>query len=323
MRSLSGYALRFTHYVLRITTCQPPEFPKNHVMDWVTTMWDYLRAIFRSTADKQQEQINAYLDNALPPQERRDFERTLKADPELQTTLTDLRLIKANLAQLPRQRAPRSFALNAAVHGRRRPQPAAQLYPFMRAGVVMSAFFLVLAVVLNLVSGGNQMGMATADLGPQQYESVAMMDSASEADAPEAAAPEAAASADDESPAEDGGIMGVMGEPESDTDGAEGGAEGGAETDANADADRIMTYDSAESESGESPPATAELTAAPPAPAPTIAPEQVAPQPTAVPSQDESNLPQSPTMWQTLQYILAALFVTLSGATLYLRRRLM
>lgn len=273
-------------------------------MDWVTTMWDYLRAFFRSTADKQQRQINAYLDNALPPQERRDFERTLKADPELQTTLADLRLIKANLAQLPRQRAPRSFALSAAVHGRRRPQPAAQLYPFMRAAAAMSAFFLILAAVMNLVTGGSQMGMGTADLALHQYESVAMMESEPEA-APEAAAPEAVtaevATDPDESPEEDGGVMGVMSEPEDPPS---------VTTDA--DGDRSMAYDNAEGESGESPPATAESAAAP------LPPER-----TPAPPHSEPNLPPSPGLWQTLQYVLAALFVTLFGATLYLRRRLM
>ena len=126
-------------------------------------MFDFLRAIFRSPADKEQEQLSAYLDNALSPAERRQFEQMLQDNAELQAALTSLRLLKANLRQLPRHRAPRSFALSAAVHGRRRSQTAVRLYPILRAATVLSAFFLVLAVVMSLLTPGGQQAATMAD----------------------------------------------------------------------------------------------------------------------------------------------------------------
>lgn len=59
------------------------------------------------------ELVSAYLDNALPPEERAAFEQRLKAEPALAHALTDLEGTRILLRRAPQRRAPRSFALRA------------------------------------------------------------------------------------------------------------------------------------------------------------------------------------------------------------------
>jgi hypothetical protein len=59
---------------------------------------------------KDLELLSSYLDRALGPAEMRRLEQRLQADPELRAALEALRATRDMLRQLPRRRAPRSFA---------------------------------------------------------------------------------------------------------------------------------------------------------------------------------------------------------------------
>jgi hypothetical protein len=288
-------------------------------------MFDYLRAFFRSKADEEQEQLNAYLDNALPPEERRQFELLLQNNAELQAALASLRLLKASLAQLPRHRAPRSFALSAAVHGRRRSQTAVRLYPVLRAATALSAFFLVLAVVLNLLTPTSQQAVMMAD-SAMETESVALMEAAE----PRAlAVPEVAVTE-----AEEELVMGMMVVETEESElttveadvatrvqaTAEAGAPLPAAPDPEAAPGEDMPSGGVDREAAS--PIAAELTAAPPllvTPATQTA-LVVEPTPTPMPI---VTTPLTRTPWQFVQIVFGATFLLLLAVTLYLRRRLL
>ena len=59
------------------------------------------------------EWVSAYLDNALPSQERAAFEQRLEAEPDLSDALKQLERTRALLRRAPQRRVPRSFALRA------------------------------------------------------------------------------------------------------------------------------------------------------------------------------------------------------------------
>jgi hypothetical protein len=304
-------------------------------------MLNFLRALFRSKADEERERLNAYLDNALSPEERRQFERALAGDPALQTTLDDLRLLKVNLSRLPRHRAPRSFALSAAVHGRRRPKPAAQLYPFMRGAVALTAFFLVLAVVMDLLTAGtgrDQMAMSAADSIPES-ESIALIEALPPTEPRMLEAPEMAATSEvkvetavsamaiEEEAAADSGVE--FDEPAPtltpDVDAAvetrrPSAAESAPPVEAPPD-DQL--YGGAYP--GASPPIFPQPTPAPLASptatvfAPLTLPLEPTPTPTLPP---ELTVFTSRNPWQTIQIVLGAILAATLALTLYLRRRL-
>lgn len=115
-------------------------------------MFDFLRNLTKTEAEKQQETLSAYLDNALTPAEREKFETRLSADTTLRANLEQQRRIKENVGQLPRLRAPRNFTLDPAVYGRPAPQPAVQLYPIMRAATALAAVLLIFLFSLQFFS---------------------------------------------------------------------------------------------------------------------------------------------------------------------------
>ena len=57
-------------------------------------MFDFLRNLTKTAEEKQQEALNAYLDDALPPRQRRLFERQLAQDAGLQAELAQRRLLQ-------------------------------------------------------------------------------------------------------------------------------------------------------------------------------------------------------------------------------------
>ncbi len=113
-------------------------------------MFDYLRNLTKSAEEKQQEALNAYLDDSLSPQARQQFEHLLAQDPALQLEVEQRRALKVQMRQMPRRRVPRNFTLDPAVYGRPQRQPLFQLYPAMRTAAVLTAFFFILAVAADL-----------------------------------------------------------------------------------------------------------------------------------------------------------------------------
>lgn len=113
-------------------------------------MFDFWHNLTKSAEEKQQEALHAYLDNALSPRQRRQFEQQLAQDAGLRAELAQLQRLKQNLRRLPRQPVPRNFTLNPALYGRPRRQPLVQAYPALRFATVLTAFFFILALGISL-----------------------------------------------------------------------------------------------------------------------------------------------------------------------------
>lgn len=134
-------------------------------------MFDYLRNLTKSAEEKQQEALNAYLDDALSPKERQQFEQRLAGDADLRQAVEQRQALQMQMRQMPRRRVPRNFTLDPAVYGRPQRQPLFQFYPAMRAAAVLTAFFFILAISADLFLP-SQGGMAEMSSAPQD---VAMM----------------------------------------------------------------------------------------------------------------------------------------------------
>ena len=114
-------------------------------------MFDFMRE--RGDGGRQQEAIDAYLDNALTPAERTRFEAQMAADSRLRAEVEQLRVLRLQLRAMPRRRVPRSFALNPAAYSRPKAQPLLQLYPALRGATALSAFMLIFVLALGLFRG--------------------------------------------------------------------------------------------------------------------------------------------------------------------------
>ncbi len=69
------------------------------------------------------ENLSAYLDAQMTPNERRRLEAQLAGSPALQTALDELRQTRQMLRSLPRLKAPRNFTLKPEMVQARRPRP--------------------------------------------------------------------------------------------------------------------------------------------------------------------------------------------------------
>lgn len=118
-------------------------------------MLDLIRDLGKSAEEKRQERVSAYVDGALTPRQRQQFERELAQDAALQAEVTRVQQLKQNLRRLPRRPAPRNFTLDPALYGAPRPQPLVQLYPAMRVATAMTAVFFVIAIVADLLASGS------------------------------------------------------------------------------------------------------------------------------------------------------------------------
>jgi anti-sigma factor RsiW len=112
-------------------------------------MFDFWRNLTKSKAEKQQELLHAYIDNALSPARRQQFEAQLAQDAELRAEVASLRQIKQMVSALPRRPVPRNFTLEPARYGRPAPQPLLQAYPALRLATAMTAVLFVLLLALD------------------------------------------------------------------------------------------------------------------------------------------------------------------------------
>lgn len=117
-------------------------------------MFDFVRNLSKSEAEKRQEALSAYLDEALSAGRRQAFERQLADDANLQQELETQRLIRQQMRALPRRSVPRSFTLDPAVYGAPHKEPLVQAYPVLRAATALTAFFFVMALAFSLVNKG-------------------------------------------------------------------------------------------------------------------------------------------------------------------------
>lgn len=143
-------------------------------------MFDFLRNLRKTAEEQQQEALTAYLDNALAPRERQQFEQELAQNPTLQAQLEAQRQVKTRLHALPRRRVPRNFTLDPALYGRPLPQPLFQLYPVLRAATVLNGIVLILMVALGSFSSraslpimvnSEEQQQVAAESAPAQAES--------------------------------------------------------------------------------------------------------------------------------------------------------
>lgn len=116
-------------------------------------MLEILRNLTRTAEEKRQEALNAYLDGELHGTARERFEAELAADPSLRAEVAQLTAIQEQVGRLPRVRAPRNYTLDPAVYGAPAPASGLTLYPALRLATVLTAFFLVLAVGLEVIPG--------------------------------------------------------------------------------------------------------------------------------------------------------------------------
>jgi len=115
-------------------------------------MFDFLRDLTKSAEEKHQERVHAYLDDALTPRQRQQFEQEMAQDSGLQAEIDHLRLLKQQLRQLPGRPVPRSFTLDPALYGRPARQPLFQFYPVLQGATVLTALFFMVTLSLSLIS---------------------------------------------------------------------------------------------------------------------------------------------------------------------------
>ncbi len=92
------------------------------------------------------ERLSAYIDDALPPEERQALELQLSQDPDLRRTLEEMRETVHLLHELPPMKAPRNFTLTSR---------AFDWWGVRLAGALGAAASLVIVLgVLLMLSGG-------------------------------------------------------------------------------------------------------------------------------------------------------------------------
>lgn len=111
-------------------------------------MFRFWHNIRKSAKERQQERLNAYLDNGLPAAERAAFEQELAQDKALQAELAQLQRLKMALGRLPPLPLPRRFTLDPAHYSRPQRFPAGRVYPILRLATAMAAFFFILTITL-------------------------------------------------------------------------------------------------------------------------------------------------------------------------------
>ena len=102
------------------------------------------------------EQISAYLDGGLKPNERARVEARLQSDDAFQATFQEMRKTRSLLRSLPRMRSPHNFTLTPAMVGKPVTRPG--LYPrsyyTLRLSAVLSSVFLVVVLIGDFLTSG-------------------------------------------------------------------------------------------------------------------------------------------------------------------------
>lgn len=277
-------------------------------------MFDWLRNIRQSAEEKQQERLNAYLDNALSPQERERLEQEMSQDASLRRAVEQLRQIKLAVRQMPRVAVPRNFTLSPAQVSQ--PIRPARLVwqPALSLATVVAAVFLVSVLLLERVTlSSSQEVPVSMSAEIVAYDTAAGADDAAanqtesnvrtltESPAPQVMVQEAAATLEVE--AEVGVMSGdATAPPGSDTGDEPAAAEAPGEGE-------LAAFEVSPTFTP-----TMTMTAVPSLvlnPTPTVTPIKAA-EPAAA-------APISP--WRLAQIGLGVLFLVLLTATLYLRRR--
>jgi hypothetical protein len=136
-------------------------------------MFDFWRNLTKSKAEKEQELLHAYIDNALSPSERADFEARLAHDVELRAQVNSIQRMQQLMAAVPRRRVPRNFTLDPAEYGRPARQPLLQAQPALRLATAVTAIIFVIVLALDWKGPGMmQTAVFEADMVAQEEVAV-------------------------------------------------------------------------------------------------------------------------------------------------------
>jgi len=130
-------------------------------------MLEFWRERNSTAEEKRQIMLNAYLDNALPADERERFEVQLAQDEGLRADLERSRLLQGQMQAIARRRVPRSFALDPALYGRPKSQPLMNAYPLLRSATALAAIVLVFTFALGTFRGQFATGGGVSNAAPQ------------------------------------------------------------------------------------------------------------------------------------------------------------
>lgn len=96
------------------------------------------------------ESLSAYVDYRLSDSERTLLEGRLRAEPELQRALEEMRRIKAVAWYATRRRAPRNYTLSPRQVKARASSP---LYPTFRLASVLASVLFAMVLVGDFLAG--------------------------------------------------------------------------------------------------------------------------------------------------------------------------
>jgi hypothetical protein len=130
------------------------------------------------------ERLSAYIDGQLEPAELTRLEARLRQEPHLRSELEELRATVQVLGELPRVRAPRSFAVREAPGRRQRG------YPFLQLGTTLATLAFLVVVGLDVILARASSAALLAD-----RQAALPAEQAAEAQAPAAQAAPALAAA--------------------------------------------------------------------------------------------------------------------------------
>lgn len=122
--------------------------------------------------------LSSYLDGELNDREKNKLEQLLRANPDLQNELEQLRQTRAMLRTMPRKKAPRNFTLSPEMAAARKPRFWVPLFSLSSAASAVVALVLLFIQLLPGFFAGAQPGMLAKDT---QMEMTAPM-AASEAE---------------------------------------------------------------------------------------------------------------------------------------------
>ena len=133
-------------------------------------MFESLRNRFKSDEDKRQEMINAYLDDALSPRDKTNFEDQLADDRNLRSELEQYQWLRQSINQLPRKKAPRNFTLDPVVYGKPASRFPVKIYPALRTATVLAGLIFVFLIGLDLISSSQDPPTAISSFSQQAGE---------------------------------------------------------------------------------------------------------------------------------------------------------
>lgn len=114
-------------------------------------------------SNRDTDQLSAYIDGQLGQTEASRLEARLRANPDMQAIVDDLRANRQLLRSAPRRNVPRNFTINSAQAAELRPvRPRWNLFPALSFTSALASFALVFSLAFGLFSGPSASLMAAS-----------------------------------------------------------------------------------------------------------------------------------------------------------------